>query len=116
MAAPVASGAYAASRSISKQLAGVHDAGGVKRLLDRTHRAQCHRRGIALQFLALQAADAVLGTDAAGELCHQVVNRAPDLRFLRQERRGSFPLDAIDVEMQVAVASVSVAHQYAIVD
>src|ERR1700728_4409859 len=101
--------------SRSKQLARVHDAVRIERLLDRPHCTQRHRRGIALQFLALEAADAVLGADAAGKLRRQVVYGAPDARFLRQKRFRLVALNAADIEMQIAVARVSVAHQYAIV-
>src|ERR1700722_12654605 len=102
--------------SRSKQLARVHDAVGIKRLLDGAHRAQRHRRSVAHQLVTLEAADAVLGADAAAELCHQVVDRPAQLRLLRQERLVARGVDAADIEMQIAVARVSVAHQYAVAD
>src|ERR1700687_3833892 len=100
----------------SKQLARVHDAVRIERLLDRAHRAKRHRRGIAPQLLALEAADAVLGADAAGKLRHQIVYCAAYLRLLRQKGLRSGAVDPANIEMQIAIARVSVADQYAIAD
>src|ERR1700681_1689884 len=109
--------AWRASSAIrSKQLAGVHDAVWIERALDGPHRAECHRRGISLQLFALETANAMFGADTAGKLCHQIMDRAANPRLLRQEQLGALAIDAVDIEMQIAIARVSVAHQYAIGD
>src|SRR5437879_8593250 len=60
-----------------QDLARVNDAVRIEGTLDGPHELELHRRGVAIELAAREHPDAVLGPEAAAELAHQVVNRAP---------------------------------------
>src|SRR5690606_15914015 len=93
--------------SSRQQLAGIHDAGGIQRPLDRTHEFELHRAFIPREFAALELADAVLGTAGASMLADTVVDQLVDGGLQRQEFGLAVADGAADVVMQVAVAQMA---------
>ena len=72
-----------ATRSRAKGPASrVHDAERVERMLDRAQRRDPARRGEALELVALQLADAVLGGDRAAGRGDEIVDQPGDRRAL----------------------------------
>ena len=69
-------------------LAGIHDALGVERALDRAHHVELDRRLVVLELGQPRAADAVLGADGAAKLGDDVVHDAVDARALLREARA----------------------------
>src|SRR5437588_8750959 len=60
-----------------QDLTRVHDAVRIEGALHGPHELELHRGGVALELADLEHPDAVLGAEAAAELAHQVVHRAP---------------------------------------
>src|ERR1700732_577113 len=64
-------------RLLPQDLAGVHGAVRIEGALHGPHELELHRGSIGVELGELEPADAVLGAEAAAELAHQVVHRAP---------------------------------------
>ena len=65
-----------------QDLAWVHDALRIERVLERAHHVELERRLVVLELGQPRAADAVLGADGAGQVGDDVVHDAVDARAL----------------------------------
>src|SRR6184192_75398 len=81
-----------------QDLARVHDAVRIEGTLHGPHELELHRGGVALELADLEHPDTVLGAEAAAELAHQVVHRAPHaVRAGRSEEHTSELQSPIDI-------------------
>ena len=95
----------------SKNLPWIHDAVRVERLLDRTHHIERRCALVVKHFVALESTDAVLGAEAAAVARDQVMHGSVDARREREKLRGGLARRLIDIEVQVAVAKVTVRNE-----
>ena len=92
-----------------EHLAGIHDAVWIESALEFAHQFQFERRLVALDFLAFQLAESMLGADRPAETRHAVVHQAIDRRRVldKNVRGNSFGGGYIVVKVSVAVVSES---------
>src|SRR5215469_5024937 len=95
------------SRSRRENLAWIHDAVGIERLLYAAHQLDLDRRFVMRELLALQSADAMLGADRAVEAYRDVVDDAVELLAPLQEHLGVGGDGLVDVVVDVAVADMA---------
>src|SRR6266705_2373791 len=93
-----------------KHLAGIHDAVWVEGALEFAHQLQFERRLVALDFIAFQLTESMLGADRAPETRHAVVHQAIDRRRILDKNIGGNPFGGGYVVMHVVVAEMSESH------
>src|SRR5256886_16181524 len=84
----------------------------VEGALQGAHERKLDRGGVALELAHLESSDAMLGAEAAAELAHQVVNRAPHRLLARQEALALRSGGHAEVEVQVAVADMAIDDEH----
>ena len=101
-----------ASRIFSAQhFSGIQNAARVERAFDGAHEVKLHGRRVAFEFADLKFADAVLGTETATAVVHQIVHGALHRRLAREKLRAINAGRLIEIEVQVAIADVTVGDE-----
>src|SRR6266704_7198414 len=93
-----------------EHLAGIHDAVWVEGALEFAHQLQFERRLVALDFIAFQLTESMLGADRAPETRHAVVHQAIDRRRIPDKNIRGDPFGSGYVVVKVSVAEVSERH------
>src|SRR5258706_15855001 len=91
----------------SEDLPGVHQAVRIEGLLDRAHEVELEGTLVALDFLALQHAQPMLGADRAAERAHHFVDNVVHFRRFEEKLRRFLALGLGAVVVDVAVADVA---------
>ena len=86
----------------------IHDAPGIQSTLDGVHCSELSGTLVVGKFFSLQPADPVFGTDTAAVARYQVVDNPIDGRCVADERIGIALGGCGDVEMQIAIAEVTI--------
>src|SRR6266702_1654084 len=90
-----------------EHLAGIHDAVWVEGALEFAHQLQFERRLVALDFIAFQLTESMLGADRAPETRHACVPQAIDRRRILDKNSGGHPFGRGYVVAQVSDAEMS---------
>src|SRR5207302_11324355 len=93
-----------------KHFAGTHDAVWVASALELAHQFQFERRLVALDFIAFQLTEPVLGADRAAETRYAVVHQTIDRRRILDKNIRGNPFGSRYVVVEVSVADVSESH------
>src|SRR6266702_7425511 len=94
-----------------KHLAGIHDAVWIESALEFAHQLQFERRLVALDFIAFQLTEPMLGADRAAEARYAVVHQAIDRRRIILDKSiGGDPFGSGYVVVKISVAEMSESH------
>src|SRR6266446_5217485 len=97
-----------------EDLAGVQDSLRIESALQTVHHREFDRVRTPGKFGRLEPSDSMLGADAAAETVHQIENGVLERTTALQECRFVGARALAHVEMQVAVAQVAIAHDFAL--
>src|SRR5881296_1686716 len=96
--------------SALEHLARIHDAVWVEGPFELAHQLEFEKRLVALDFIAFQLAESMLGADRAAETRHAVVHQAIDRRSILDKNVRGNSFGSRYVVVKVSVAEMSESH------